>query len=68
MYTEHLLAALWMLPRDNKYGGWPMSGEIDIMESRGNRKFGNLGVEHMGSTLHWGSGGVNRSVILHLQL
>jgi beta-glucanase (GH16 family) len=32
-------AALWMMPKDNSYGGWPTSGEIDIMESRGNRGF-----------------------------
>ena len=24
--------AMWMLPENNKYGGWPKSGEIDIME------------------------------------
>lgn len=24
--------AIWMLPTDNEYGGWPDSGEIDIME------------------------------------
>ncbi len=24
--------ALWMLPTYNEYGGWPLSGEIDIME------------------------------------
>ena len=24
-----------MLPRDNHYGGWPRSGEIDMMESKG---------------------------------
>ncbi|OEK05607.1 glycoside hydrolase [Roseivirga misakiensis] len=27
--------AIWMLPRENKYGGWPRSGEIDIMETVG---------------------------------
>ncbi len=27
--------ALWMLPVDNKYRGWPRSGEIDIMEHVG---------------------------------
>lgn len=24
--------AIWMLPTDEKFGGWPKSGEIDIME------------------------------------
>ena len=24
--------AIWMMPQDPKYGGWPHSGEIDIME------------------------------------
>ncbi|HWR99346.1 MAG TPA: glycoside hydrolase family 16 protein, partial [Prolixibacteraceae bacterium] len=27
--------AVWMLPTDWKYGGWPASGEIDIMENVG---------------------------------
>jgi len=27
--------AIWMLPTDNTYGGWPKSGEIDIMEHVG---------------------------------
>src|SRR6185503_1138973 len=27
--------AIWMLPTDNEYGGWPNSGEIDIMEHVG---------------------------------
>jgi len=27
--------AAWMLPTDNKYGHWPQSGEIDIMEHVG---------------------------------
>ncbi len=27
--------AIWMLPSDNTYGGWPASGEIDIMEHVG---------------------------------
>lgn len=27
--------AIWMLPVDNKYGNWPHSGEIDIMEHVG---------------------------------
>lgn len=27
--------AIWMLPTDWEYGGWPVSGEIDIMENLG---------------------------------
>lgn len=27
--------AIWMLPTDSEYGGWPASGEIDIMENVG---------------------------------
>jgi beta-glucanase (GH16 family) len=27
--------AIWMLPEENLYGGWPKSGEIDIMEHVG---------------------------------
>ncbi len=27
--------AFWMMPNNNTYGGWPHSGEIDIMEARG---------------------------------
>ena len=28
-------AAIWMLPEDWVYGEWPVSGEIDIIESIG---------------------------------
>jgi beta-glucanase (GH16 family) len=38
--------AIWMLPTDWKYGGWPSSGEIDIMEHVGY----DPGVVH--ATLH----------------
>lgn len=40
-----------------KYGGWPRSGEIDLLEARGNLKYGEekqIGVEQVLSTLHFG--------------
>jgi len=51
--------AIWMLPESSVYGQWPRSGEIDIMESRGNRKLFdwngvNIGSEQVASTLHFG--------------
>jgi beta-glucanase (GH16 family) len=47
--------AIWMLPKHNAYGTWPASGEIDIMESRGNGASYPLGGnDAFGSTLHWG--------------
>lgn len=47
--------AIWLLPEDQAYGVWPASGEIDIMESRGNDvSYPSGGVNCFGSTLHWG--------------
>jgi beta-glucanase (GH16 family) len=47
--------AIWMLPTYNEYGTWPASGEIDIMESRGNSGAAcSIGSKSYGSTLHWG--------------
>eukprot|EP01062_Namystynia_karyoxenos_P000649 TRINITY_DN10241_c0_g2_i1.p1 TRINITY_DN10241_c0_g2~~TRINITY_DN10241_c0_g2_i1.p1 ORF type:complete len:488 (+),score=117.68 TRINITY_DN10241_c0_g2_i1:75-1466(+) len=55
---DWLWPAIWMLPADMAYGPWPRSGEIDILESRGNdRKCTVLGLpgrDGFGSTLHWG--------------
>ncbi len=42
--------ALWMLPQEEKYGGWAASGEIDVIEARGQEPDKVLG------TLHYGSG------------
>ncbi|XP_046646573.1 beta-1,3-glucan-binding protein-like [Daphnia pulicaria] len=54
--------AIWMLPTDSAYGSWPRSGEIDIVEIRGNADLtcndgqGKIGNSKMFSTLHWGPG------------
>jgi beta-glucanase (GH16 family) len=41
--------ALWMLPQEEKYGGWAASGEIDVMEARGQEPNKVLGTLHYGS-------------------
>jgi len=46
--------ALWMMPRYNAFGDWPASGEIDIVESRGNRNYPTSGANSFASTLHLG--------------
>ncbi|KAK5210466.1 hypothetical protein LTR47_000357 [Exophiala xenobiotica] len=52
---DWLWPAIWMMPEDSVYGIWPLSGEIDIMESRGNaRGYKNGGRETVSSTIHWG--------------
>ncbi len=40
--------ALWMLPQANVYGGWPTSGEIDIMELKGGEPSRSLATMHFG--------------------
>lgn len=40
--------AIWMLPTEDKYGGWASSGEIDIMEYRGQNTKEVLGTLHYG--------------------
>jgi len=44
----YLWPALWMMPRDNVYGGWAASGEIDIVENHGGQN------SDQQSTLHYG--------------
>lgn len=52
---DFLWPAIWMLPNDETYGQWPASGEIDIMESRGNDASCQAGGRNkFASTLHWG--------------
>jgi beta-glucanase (GH16 family) len=42
--------AIWMLPQNNTYGGWPRSGEIDIMEMVGHEP------SKVHGTIHYGPG------------
>jgi beta-glucanase (GH16 family) len=52
---DWLWPAIWMLPVVDTYGAWPASGEIDIMESRGNNHSYSLGGNNkVQSSLHWG--------------
>ncbi|KAI0051591.1 glycoside hydrolase family 16 protein [Auriscalpium vulgare] len=53
---DWLWPAIWMLPTDSKYGAWPLSGEIDIMEGRGNGpEYPAQGNNYVRSTLTWGA-------------
>jgi hypothetical protein len=50
---DWLWPAVWMMPVNAAYGSWPASGEIDILESRGNAKgyAGGGGCDTFGSTV-----------------
>jgi beta-glucanase (GH16 family) len=47
-YGKGIWPAIWMLPTDWEYGGWPTSGEIDIMELIG------IEPERVYGTIHYG--------------
>lgn len=44
--------AIWMMPTDMNYGGWPDSGEIDIMEALGRSHGKVFGTIHTGAYNH----------------
>jgi beta-glucanase (GH16 family) len=51
--------AVWMMPADDHYGAWPLSGEIDILEGVNLGAIcgvcaGNVGENRMISALHFG--------------
>lgn len=53
---QGLWPAIWMLPTDNFLGPWPYSGEIDIMEYRGNEPDNVLGTVHYACCPYTGDG------------
>ena len=57
---DWLWPAIWLLPVKNTYGPWPISGEIDIAESRGNNyTYAQGGNNIVSSALHWGPNPAN---------
>ena len=48
-WGKGLWPALWMLPVEDKYGGWAASGEIDLMEIVGEKPHEVLNSIHFGS-------------------
>lgn len=57
---DWLWPAIWMMPVEDTYGAWPASGEIDIMESRGNNwTYAQGGNNIASSALHWGPNPAN---------
>jgi beta-glucanase (GH16 family) len=57
---DWLWPAIWMLPVNDTYGPWPLSGEIDIVESRGNNyTYAQGGNNIISSALHWGPNPAN---------
>ena len=59
-WGKGLWPALWMLPQDDRYGGWAASGEIDLMEIVGDRPHEVL------NSLHFGSGYPERHLLTHV--
>jgi len=47
--------ALWMMPASDVYGGWAASGEIDIMEARGQQP------DRVQGTIHYGGSWPNNT-------
>jgi len=63
---KHLWPALWLYPQNSVFGTWAASGEIDIMEYRGERTNQIQGTIHYGGysphNVHNGSGERNFTV------
>ncbi|KAJ6477603.1 glycoside hydrolase family 16 protein [Mycena sanguinolenta] len=52
---DWLWPAIWLLPVNDTYGAWPASGEIDMVESRGNGlAYTARGSNYVQGSLNWG--------------
>jgi beta-glucanase (GH16 family) len=56
---DWLRPSIKLTPKDNVYGDWPRSGEIVLLEARGNRNLSNdnnesFGVDKLTTTVHYG--------------
>lgn len=56
---RNIFTAVWLLPSQRTYGNWPRSGEIDLLQSRGNLNYTDkdgvqIGAQQVTSTLHFG--------------
>ncbi|KAG6855632.1 hypothetical protein H0H87_012827 [Tephrocybe sp. NHM501043] len=52
---DWLWPAVWMLPENDTYGAWPLSGEIDILKTRGNApSYPAQGSNYVRSALEYG--------------
>jgi beta-glucanase (GH16 family) len=47
--TQGIWPAIWMMPTIGRYGNWPASGEIDIMELIGSQPDRTYGTLHFGN-------------------
>ncbi|QFT78860.1 glycoside hydrolase family 16 protein [Erythrobacter sp. THAF29] len=60
--------AVWMMPEENHYGGWPLSGEIDILEAVNlgatcTECSGTVGENRHVSALHFGNAWPDNSYV-----
>ena len=61
-WGKGLWPALWLLPHEERYGGWAASGEIDVMEIVGDKPHEVL------NSIHFGSVYPRRSLITHVHM
>ena len=63
--ADWLRPAIWLLPENNKYGAFPASGEIDLMEATGNINYHcgtqSRGVDTVQTNIHYGPPGSQSS-------